>query len=137
MVQFYFLSVICNFIAGIALSSDKLNEKFPISKVFNIDLFKSNTFRIVFGIITTVTGLLKLLSSTKGDIPVAGDLIPALLGMFLGISLLVQYYQKKSDVETEAVQKLDNIFVKNQSLIGYAGILSSVLHFLIPGVLFL
>lgn len=137
MMQIYFLSVICNFISGIALSYDSLNEKLPVSKVFNPELFKSNTFRIIFGIITFIVGLLKLLSATKGDIPVAGDLVPALLGMFLGVSLVVQYYQSKSDVQSEAVDKLDNIFVKNQSTFGIAGVVVSILHFLIPGVLFL
>lgn len=136
MVQFYFLSIITNLLGGLVLSLDYLEQKF--SKLTRLRDIAANTgFQLILGILTVIFGILKILSVTSGDIPVVGDLLPALSGIAVGVTLLFSYYKMKSTVTTETVEKLDSVFFKNKSIIGIAGIVIAILHFLMPRVLFL
>ena len=92
---------------------------------------------MVLGILTFIFGILKLLSVTQGDIPVVGDLLPALFGLLVGFTLFLNYYKMKSTVESETVEKIDNIVIKNRSIIGLLAIIVAILHFIMPSVLFL
>ncbi len=137
MIQIYLLSVVTNVLAGVALSFDSMDEKLHLSAVFNRDLFVSVGFRLGLGIATFLVGFFKFLSVTHGDVPVVGDLIPALSGVIQGFILLVLYYQSRSDVSSPALESIDKIFVQNRTMFGTAGILIAALHFLFPSVLFL
>ncbi|TVR30751.1 MAG: hypothetical protein EA404_11435 [Spirochaetaceae bacterium] len=137
MIQIYLLSVVTNALAGIALSFDSMDEKLHLSAVFNRDLFVSVGFRLGLGVVTFLVGFFKFLSVTNGDVPVVGDLIPALSGVIQGFILLVLYYQSRSDVSSPALESIDKIFVQNRTMFGTAGILIAALHFLFPSVLFL
>jgi len=136
MLQFYFLSIATNLIGGFILASDKIIEKFPNLTAF-AELFKKNSSKMMLGIFTIIFGVFKILSVTKGDIIVVGDIIPALSGIIVGSTLAVESYKMRSTVSTPAVERLDNVFVKNKSLIGIAGIIIGLLHFLFPSVLLL
>ncbi len=136
MLQFYFLSIVTNVLGGFALSFDTIGDRFTGLSSLG-ELFEKNRTRMILGIIAIVFGVFKLLSVTKGDIPVVGDLIPALSGIAIGITLTVESYKQRSDVTTPAVERIDNVFVRNKSLIGIIGIVVGVLHFLFPTVLFL
>ncbi|TVQ39913.1 MAG: hypothetical protein EA384_04910 [Spirochaetaceae bacterium] len=137
MIQIYLLSVLTNIVAGITLSFDGLDEKVHLSSIFNRDLFESVGFRLGLGIATFLVGFFKFLSVTNGDVPVVGDLIPALSGVIQGLILLVLYYRARSDVSSPMLDSIDKIFVQNRSMFGTAGILIGALHFLFPSVLFL
>ena len=136
MLQFYFLSIVTNVLGGFALASGTIGERFTGLSSLG-ELFEKNSTRMILGIITIILGIFKLLSVTKGDIPVVGDLIPALSGIAIGITLTVESYKQRSDVTNPAVERIDNVFVRNKSLIGIIGIVVGVLHFLFPTVLFL
>ena len=136
MLQFYFLSVVTNVLGGFALASDTIGERFTGLSSLG-ELFEKNSTRMILGIITIILGIFKLLSVTKGDIPVVGDLIPALSGIAIGITLTVESYKQRSDVTNPAVERIDNVFVRNKLLIGIIGIVVGILHFLFPTVLFL
>lgn len=136
MQQFYFLSIMSNIIGGLVLSSGSLSERFPFLTSWN-ELFKKNSNRLLFGIAAVVFGLFKILSVTKGDVVVVGDIIPAFTGIGLGVTFIIESYQQRSTVSSPAVERLDNFLVKNKTIVGVLGIVAGILHFLFPSVLLL
>ncbi|MFP3959204.1 MAG: hypothetical protein ACLFM6_05065 [Spirochaetaceae bacterium] len=137
MYQIYLLSVLTNVLAGVALSVGGMDEKLHLSSVFNKELMQNDGFRLGLGIVTFVVGFFKLLSVTEGNVPVVGDILPALSGLLLGLILLLQYYRGKSTVSSPFVDTMDSIFGKNSAVFGTIGILIAILHFLLHPVLFL
>lgn len=137
MYQIYLLSVVSNLLAGIALSFQGMDEKLQLSSVFNRDLMENTGFRLGLGVATFVIGFLKFLAVSPDDVPVVGDLIPALAGLIMGLILLLQYYRSRSTVSSPALDKVEKVFGKNSGVFGTAGIIIAVLHFLLPRILFL
>ena len=135
MLQFYFLSVILNVLTGISLVYMKKGVDSETDKTQ--ELFESSNFKLIAGILTSFTAVMKLLSVLPGDVPVAGDLIPVLAGLAGGITLLLDYYKEKSSVDLQLPQILRTLFTKGRVYVGYACISAAVLHFLLPKVLFL
>jgi hypothetical protein len=136
MVQFYFLSILLNGLSGYILSVGGDEPEATIENSIRLSL-KNNVFRLVLGILTAVTGLLKLLSPIEGDIPVIGDLIPALLGLAAGFILFFGYYREQSTVESEKINHLDEQIGRYKKWLGFILLASSVLHFLFPQALLL
>lgn len=137
MYQIYFLSILVNLLTGITLSFGQMDEKLQLRSLFNPELFEHPGFRLTMAIVTFVVGFLKLLSVSPGDVPVVGDLLPALAGMVMGFTLFLQYYRDRSTVESSAVATLERLFVSNSAIIGTLGIIVAVLHFFLHRVLFL
>jgi hypothetical protein len=52
----------------------------------------------------------------------------------MGAVLLVDFFKTSSDVSSETIDKVDSVITGNGKYIGIAGILSGILHFLMPGV---
>jgi hypothetical protein len=138
MIQFYFLSILTNLLGGLVLSIEYLEQKFPALTKLR-DTITDYGFQFILGILTMIFGFLKLLGVTKGDIPVVGDLVPALSGLVIGFTLIINYYKSKSTEpeSSTAVETLDNIFLKNKTIIGVVGIVVAIIHFIMPKVLFL
>jgi hypothetical protein len=136
MIQFYFLSILFNAAAGFILVTEGTEKENSIETGLKISM-GNETFRLVLGILTMVTGLLKLLSSVPGDLPVIGDLIPAAVGLAAGFILVFDYYRKRSTLDDDAVTPLAQIVSKNRKWIGFALLLAAALHFLFPQVLLL
>ncbi|POR01151.1 hypothetical protein AU468_08690 [Alkalispirochaeta sphaeroplastigenens] len=137
MYQIYFLSILANVIAGIALAFDRMDERMRLHAVFNPEMFKHTGFRLAMGVIAFVVGFLKLLSVTPGTPPVVGDLFPAVAGMLMGFALCFQYYQERTEVTSAAVESLDRVFGRHSANLGMIGVFSGVLHFFLHRVLFL
>jgi hypothetical protein len=136
MIQLYFLSILLNGLSGYILSFGGNEPDGSIEGSLRFSLTNS-TFRLVLGILTAVTGLLKILSPTEGDIPVIGDLLPALLGLAAGFVLLFGYYRERTTVESEQVSRFDETLGRYKKWLGFVLLGSSVLHFLFPRALFL
>ncbi len=134
MLQFYFLSIVLNLLTGISLI---YIQKEHLDADKTRELFESHNFKLITGILTTFTAVMKLLSVLPGDVPVAGDLIPVLAGLAGGISLLLDYYKAKSSVDLQLPLILQTLFTKGRTYIGYVCIGAGILHFLLPKVLFL
>jgi len=136
MVQFYLLSVLMNIVAGYSLVS---YETQPNGTKFDgiREFLKDGTIRLVLGILCSTVGFFKLLTVMRGDIPVVGDLVPSLAGMASGFTLLLEFYKSNSKVTTDALEKLDSIFVSNKRIVGITSIVSGFVHFLFANVLFL
>ncbi len=135
MLQFYFLSILCNFFAGFVLFK---NEEYPVSDDpgFKLSL-RNDFFRLCLGIAACLTAILKILSVVPGDIRVIGDIIPALAGLLAGFILVFSYYRRHSDVESEKSEKLESFFEHNRKWIGIVAMSAAVLHFLFPTVMLL
>lgn len=137
MIQIYLLSVLTNLLAGAVLSIDGEEDRLRIASLLNREVLTAPVFRLVLGLTTFLVGFFKFLSVTHGDVPVVGDLIPALSGVILGMILLVLYYRERADVSSPALDTIDRVFVANRVMFGTAGVLIAILHFLFPTVLFL
>lgn len=137
MVQIYFLSVVTNILGGLALSAAHYSEKFPgLSGVR--DFFEEKAgIRVTLGVVAFLAGFLTLLSVTAGDVPVAGDLLPALAGLITGATLLFDRYKEKSTVQSKFIETVDKVLLRNKTILGSVGVLLGALHFLIPGVVLL
>ncbi len=174
MLQFYFLSILLNVIAGLILvyatdftskntvfpenekndfenSSDSIEDSdkntesddsvFDKKLSFAINskgtFFDDMTFRLVIAILSGLVGILKLLSTIQNDVPVIGDLIPAIAGLAACFALLVEYYIQKSTTEVKLPSVLNTVFINGRKYLGIFCIIAGVLHFIFPRVLFL
>ena len=144
MLQFYFLSVLMNALAGyILFFGDSSNSSGVLDFRCGFSV-KSETYRFVVGILTAFTGLFKLLSSIQGDLPLIGDIVPAAAGILCGLILIFEYYRNRSAPgdspeysadDSGQPKKIDGFLIANKKLIGAAAMIAAILHFLFPTVL--
>jgi hypothetical protein len=94
----------------------------------------------------------------SGDIPVVGDFLPAVAGIAVGATLLIDAYAEGSAKGAEAGvgeasgeegkaadakarpsgrSRTARFLAENKGAVGIAGIIAGVLHFLFPMVMFL
>lgn len=167
MLQFYFLSVLLNIVSGLIFlypsknSDDALSSENPDDNLFSdsmdsddensssdsskekksrnleIPFLEEPSFRLVLGILMLLTGLMKLLSPIQYDVPVVGDLVPAVAGLAGGFSILLEWYRNKSVVGLNLPEIIDRIFVDGRKYLGIFCIAAGVIHFVFPRVLFL
>lgn len=173
MIQFYFLSILLNLLAGLIFiyavkdsnqSSVVLSDSDdPFAQTSASDDFDSNgsfsdvkpetekselkslavpflgdkTLQLVVGILSALTGLMKLLSPIQFDIPVVGDLIPALAGLVSGAVLLLDWYQTQSGLELPLPAAIQNVYTNGRKYLGIFCVIAATLHFIFPRVLFL
>ena len=145
MIQIYFLSIISNLVAGLALISGD-NKDTQEEGVFRLGIFlnilRDKKFRLVLGIIAMAAGVLKILSPAEGNIIILGDLFPSAAGIASGLILFFENFSKTKNDDSEDIiiedktQNLSLLF-KNRKLIGFAAIAAAVLHFVFPGVFLL
>jgi hypothetical protein len=135
MYLLYALSVVLNLFAGISAAYSLLDEKIGIGKFFSSEGFTDPRFRLVLGLFTFIVGFLKLIFVFNG-LPVLGDLIPAVGGMVLGFILILFFYLDRASIKTDNLVKLEEIFIGNAGVFGVAGIIISLVHLVLPGVIF-
>ena len=134
MLQLYFLSILCNGLAGfLFLYGDAFEGKSVESK----SSYFNGGFRLIVGIVTAVTGLLKLLAPVR--VPILGDLLPAAAGLVAGFMLVYGFYREQGSGDDDGgnVDRIGGLFLKQKKPIGIACIAIAALHFLFPYALFL
>lgn len=149
-MQFYFLSVATNLLAGMALAGDYLAPRFPGLQPL-LQGLAGRTGRLTLGSITAAVGVLKLLVLAPGapiQPAVAGDLIPALAGLAAGGALVATALRpaqtEESAPEEEEgvpqvaaadgpVEKTAQLALTYRMPLGLVGVAAAVLHFLFPG----
>jgi hypothetical protein len=136
MIQFYFLSIILNGLSGYTLIQNANDDFISPETGFRFSIH-NETFRLVLGAATIITGLLKLLSCIKGDVPVVGDIIPALAGFLSGFVLVFEFYRDHSSLEPEHTDKIEQVLIHNKKWVGCFALIAAFLHFLLARVLFL
>jgi hypothetical protein len=98
--------------------------------------------------VAAAVGFLKLLlRPTPGDVRVIGDLVPALVGLALGASLLLHVSREKLGTWAEppgpsakplaGLGWLEKTLLAYRMPLGALGVVTAVLHFLVPGALLL
>ena len=134
MIQFYFLSVLLNVLVGFYLFFDgKISFLEQVSSAVNIE-----TAKLVIGIFSALTGLVKILSPIEGDIPIIGDLLPASANLICGFILVFEFYRQRSTItDSEDTNKIEKFLLPNKKIIGGIAIIVAALHFLLPRVLFI
>jgi len=123
----YFLSIICNGLAGYLLYSQ--NDS-------NIDKPSVNTptFHLVFGILCAVTGVLKILSPAENGIIFFGDLVPAASGIIAGFALIFGVYRQNTAVKSGELERIGSNLLAFKKPIGIGLIGSAVMHFIFGGL---
>lgn len=157
MIQFYFLSVLFNLVGGYALIEDSARNRHPSLEGMRIFL-RDPTVRLVIGILSAVVGAFKLLTVVRGDIPVVGDFLPAVAGIAVGATLLLDIYRSPEGAMAEAAEaeaanaegpgaaaaekakgpgRIERLLIEHEEAVGLAGMIAGLVHFLFPAVLFL
>jgi len=139
MLQLYFLSIVCNALAGFMLAygdapGGEPRDGAPGDRKMP---FLSGGFRLIVGIVTAVTGFLKLLAPVR--VPILGDLLPAAAGMAAGFLLVYTFYREQasgSDVDG-VVGRAGGSLLRYRKPVGIACMAAAALHFLFPYALFL
>ena len=124
MLQFYFLSVFFNILAGFVLVNDK-------KELLDLAILKEKMFRIVLGAVCAVTGIVKLFVVVHTSAVIVGDLLPALAGIIAGLCLVVPENDNKFP------EWFNRIFMTNKMIVGFVCLGVALLHFVFPGALFL
>ncbi len=124
MLQFYFLSIFFNLMAGFVLVNSQKH-------ILELPALDQRVFRIVLGVITALTGIIKLFVVVNSKAVFFGDFLPAVAGMAAGLALFIQ-----EDNENIAPW-LRRVFVTNKFIVGIACLAIALLHFVFPGALFL
>lgn len=146
MLQFYFLSVMLNLLVGLVLFCSVAPKKQEETAVDNSSsatdnaglqsFFDSKNFKLVLGVLAILVGFMKLLSVVQNDVPVIGDLLPAISGLIGGFSVLLDFYISTSSTEFSP-SGIIQVLLDSRKTIGVFCIIIAVLHFLFPKVLFL
>ena len=151
-MQFYFLSIVINLLAGVILAGDYLAERLPWMRTLLPEI-SSRSSGVAIGAITAGVGVLKLfVLADPLQTAVVGDLLPALAGIVLGGSLIgVALNAEEAEGGAErpahttrdgsshvvvadgAADKAIRLAAGYRTPAGLAGIAVALLHFLFPG----
>ncbi len=130
MVQFYFLSVFMNLLGGLSLMLSPITSQRPAIAGLRVFL-RDPTVSLVTGILAAVVGAFKLLTVIRGDIPVVGDFLPAVAGITVGSTLILEHFRGGQGSRFEV------FLLEHKAAIGLSAIIAGGVHFLFPMVLFL
>ena len=114
MIQFYLLAVIMNILGGIFMAAPMLQEKVPVLQSLQEALKINIASRIILIILSLVVGIFKLLSVTRGDVAVVGDLLPAIGLLVMAVVFFLDYYTEQSEVRSSFIESLQKIFIRNK-----------------------
>lgn len=160
MLQFYFLAVLLNVMAGLILvyaadftrgtslgaPADGMDDDLDAGaadgddggRLFAHESFMNDSlFRLVVGILAVFSGVLLFVSPVQNDAPVVGDLIPALACICGGAALLLEFYANKLSTEIRLPFFLQAVMVTGRRYLGVFCIIAGIVHFIFPRVMFL
>jgi hypothetical protein len=134
----HFLKELDDTASGEKKDNSRSSVKNTMTTVFGENtIFDDKTFRLVLGILTMFVGLMKLLSVVHNDVPIIGDLLPAVAGLLGGFCLLVEFYRQNSTAELKLPDFIQRLFVEDRRYLGILCIVAAILHFVFPDVLLL
>jgi hypothetical protein len=133
MLQFYFLSIVANFLAGMTLSADWFSSRIPGLPSLAPG-FSGRRGKMTIGLMALLVGFGTLFVPAEPPI-VLGDLFPSMTGMALGIALLFEVFRQDALFPVERGEKNhkgDRAPVGYRTALGILGIAAAVLHFFLP-----
>ncbi len=142
MLQFYFLLVAANFLAGATLSADWITERFPSLKAI-LHALSARRAKMITGLISILAGLGSLFVPVAAPL-VLGDLFPSVVGLGAGIALLFEALRQEvlypgtepADPAGRDEQAWQAPRAYRTALAAFA-FAAAVLHFFLPERLFL
>jgi hypothetical protein len=133
MLQFYFLSVLSLILGGAALAWGTPDTNARLVR----QTLAKRWARIGIGAVAVVTGVLKLFVRAPGDtVVVAGDLLPAIVGIALGLALGAEMWAHERGA-TEETSKIRAYAAYYKLPVGILGIATGLVHFFVPGAVIL
>jgi hypothetical protein len=97
-------------------------------------LFEEKSLKFTLGVVSLVIAVLKILGPIQGDVPVIGDLLPALGGLASGTILLFDFFRASSSIQSSTVEKLQGVILDYRKAAGLATAAAGLLHFIVPSV---
>ena len=135
MFQLYLLTVLTNVLAGLALATGFLTERFERFSEYT-DFMGNAVYRIVLAVLSLLIGIINLFPTYSGDMAVLGELFPSLAGIVTGILLITEYISsRKSDAESKTAElagKVEKISGPYLTIVGIASVIIGILHAVIP-----
>ena len=130
MLQFYFLSIVLNFAAGLSLAFEAVSGRLPRVSGLS-DLLTSRGSKIFMGISVLIVGFVTIFVPVGGGI-IIGDLIPSLAGIAMGIALLFEVFRQEAVFPAERAERTERPAVAYRTTIGLLGMAAALLHFFLP-----
>ena len=138
MLQFYFLSVAANFLAGAALSAEWMSEKFGgLSPV--LGALSGRRARMIIGLAALLVGLGTLFVPADGHMLI-GDLFPSAVGIVVGIALLFEVIRQEvlfPGTEAAKDERAGKAPRAWRTALGAFAFAAAILHFFLPDRLIL
>ena len=142
MLQFYFLSVAANFLAGATLSADWMSERFT-SLAGVLRALSGRRVRMVTGLASLLVGVGTLFVPAAPPV-ILGDLFPSTVGIAVGIALLFEALKQEALFAGEhaagapaGTERLVKAPLAYRTALGAFAFAASILHFFLPERLFL
>lgn len=133
MIQVYFLLILANVLIGLILGVPAFKNALS-SELVNI--LENRSFQRMVGLIAVLVGFLGLIVVLPGDLPILGNLLPALSAMAVGLAVFVGPPGEESSLPAWA--RLVHEFVYQYSgVFSIACLVFALLHFIFPSALFL
>lgn len=131
MIQLYFLYIVFSVAGGVILCADMLKERTPGFSKF-IDLINTKEVKFVIGIISFLVGFFKLIFPMGWVI--VGDLFPAVMAIVMGAALWLDFYKEVATINSELLNRADELLLQNRNLIGGISLVLALLHFIFARV---
>jgi len=135
MLPIYLFSIVFNSLTGLILVfAQEETDEGALSLSLNND-----KLRLIVGILSFITGILKIISPVAGNYPIVGDLLPALVGLAGGFILVFEFYRKKAHVSSVVnfLERIASVLVWNRKISGIICIAIAVLHTIFYQLIFL
>jgi len=130
MLQFYFLSVSANLLAGMTLFSDWFGRKFP-GLAAAVSGLSTRKGKLAMGLTAVLVGFGTLFVPVEPPL-VLGDLFPSVMGMAMGVALLFEVLKQDALLPGEGSERMGRRPIVYRTTLGVLGIASAVLHFFLP-----
>jgi hypothetical protein len=137
MLQFYFLSVAANFLAGATLSADWLSGRFK-SLAGLLRALSARRARMITGLASLLVGL-GTLFVPAGPPLILGDLFPSSVGIAVGIALLFEVLKQEAFAgeQSGGDDRMVKAPLAYRTALGVFAFAAAILHFFLPERLFL
>jgi hypothetical protein len=139
MLQFFFLSIAFNLIAGFALAFEAVSRRIRSLSALG-ELLNSRRVKLVVGLSVLIVGFITLFVPAWEEEKAAliiGDLIPSGVGMAMGIALLFEVFRQDAMFPSESVDKQERPRLAYRTTLGFLGMAVAILHFFLPAWPFL
>ena len=135
MFQLYLLTVLTTILAGSALASGFLSERFERFSDYT-EFMANPVYRVILGSVSILIGIINLFKTYEGDIAVLGELFPSIAGVVTGLILLAEFVNKRREDDegtaAEIAGKVGKFSGPYLTVIGISTVVIGVLHAILP-----